>query len=264
MKKRVLITILLIIVLVFYLLFRYHSQKILNVANCIFESYSDNNHFYSPKSFPWTASFRKNWSNILLEYDNYLIKHQIPLFKNLNKAVSHCDVMDKWKTLHLRVFNIDTNNSQYFPLTMKLINQCQPKCTLAYFSLLEPGAQLSPHRGLYKGVLRYHLGLRIPRDWQNCYLVVNGEKVHWKEGEDIIFDDRFLHYVHNNTDEERLILFLDIQRDFRNPILNFVNDIIISCLRTNDVLHDTVNRINWYEKLRPSNEHSGQKIELAV
>jgi len=32
----------------------------------------------------------------------------------------------------------------------------------AFFSILAPGKHLPAHRGPYKGVMRYHLGLLIP------------------------------------------------------------------------------------------------------
>lgn len=69
----------------------------------------------------------------------------------------------------------------------------------AMFSILEPGKYISPHKGPFTGCLRYHLGLKIPKDTKNCYIKVNNEKFYWKEGEAMIFDDTYIHEVHNET-----------------------------------------------------------------
>ena len=59
-------------------------------------------------------------------------------------------------------------------------------------------------------MVRYHLALRAPG---NCFINVAGEDYHWVEGEGVMFDDAFDHYVH--ADEERAILFVDILRPLR-------------------------------------------------
>ena len=44
------------------------------------------------------------------------------------------------------------------------------------------------------------------------------EKNFWKDGEDVIFDETFIHEATNGTNEERLILFCDLQRPMRGAI----------------------------------------------
>jgi len=43
--------------------------------------------------------------------------------------------------------------------------------------------------------------------------------VHWQEGRGELFDDTFLHYVHNDTDEYRMVLFLDVEKPINNWLL---------------------------------------------
>jgi beta-hydroxylase len=127
---------------------------------------------------------------------------------------------------------------------MELINKIP--CTLAFFSVLEPGAKLSPHVGIYKGVIRYHLGLKVPKEFHKCFINVDGKNLYWEEGKDIMFDDMFTHYVENDTNEERIVLFLDIKRDFNNIFLNSLNTILLYYIKSNDLLNDTVTNINKY------------------
>jgi aspartyl/asparaginyl beta-hydroxylase (cupin superfamily) len=44
----------------------------------------------------------------------------------------------------------------------------------------------------------------------DCEIVVGGESRRWVEGEVLLFDDSFEHAVHNETDEARLILLIDL------------------------------------------------------
>lgn len=69
-----------------------------------------------------------------------------------------------------------------------------------------------PHRGPSKAVVRCHLGLRVPVEAAKCRLRVDRETRHWTAGEWLCFDDTFEHEVHNDTNETRVVLFLDLDR----------------------------------------------------
>ena len=75
------------------------------------------------------------------------------------------------------------------------------------------------------GILRYHLGLIIPKNGF-CFISVDGETYDWKEGEGVLFDETYKHFVINDTNYYRVILFLDVKRVLNFP-LNIVNDIIL-------------------------------------
>ena len=40
------------------------------------------------------------------------------------------------------------------------------------FSVLAPGAKILPHDGVYKGCLRFHLGLSTPNS-DDCFIIIN-------------------------------------------------------------------------------------------
>tara|TARA_Y100000310_G_scaffold340653_2_gene437206 strand:+ start:93 stop:647 length:555 start_codon:yes stop_codon:yes gene_type:complete len=82
---------------------------------------------------------------------------------------------------------------------------------VATYSVLRPGAKIYPHVGEDKGkdVYRVHLPIIIPKDSKNCWIKVNGQKKSWKTGELLIFDDKIEHEVHNDTEEERVIILMD-------------------------------------------------------
>jgi hypothetical protein len=60
------------------------------------------------------------------------------------------------------------------PETARLLRKI-PGLTMAFFSVLAPKAHIRPHRGPYKGLLRYHLGLMIPHPSSSCRIQVGDE-----------------------------------------------------------------------------------------
>jgi beta-hydroxylase len=102
------------------------------------------------------------------------------------------------------------------PRTAALMREI-PGMTTAMISILSPRKHILDHRGPYKGVLRYHLGLIVPSDAEACRIRVGNDVRHWEEGKSLIFDDTFNHEVWNDTDETRVVLFVDVLRPLPFP-----------------------------------------------
>lgn len=137
------------------------------------------------------------------------------------------DVPNQWKVYVIKWYDkIHENALINCPETSKIISQLGD-VHIAMFSILEPGKIIPPHKGPSTGCLRYHLGLQVPKDKENCYIKVNDEKFSWEEGKGLIFDDTYVHSVYNNTNETRIILFVDIERPLMFP-LNYINKGLIS------------------------------------
>ena len=118
-----------------------------------------------------------------------------------------------WKTFNLILYNREVpGNADRCPALVGHLKRI-PGMQSALLSILSPGGVIPPHRDPAKGVIRYHLALKVPRDRAKCWIEVGGERYCWHEGEGVIFDDAFVHTVQNNTDEDRMILFVDILRD---------------------------------------------------
>ncbi len=135
----------------------------------------------------------------------------------------------KWKAFMFKSGDFLEDNCRLAPRTADIIRRI-PGVYTAFFSVLDPHQKITPHWGYYKGFLRYHLGVRIPYNNANnqCWLRVNGdraqnamldkdqiehgERYFWKNGEGIIFDDNYLHDAANESDEVRVVLWLDLRR----------------------------------------------------
>ena len=112
--------------------------------------------------------------------------------------------------------------SSMFPQTMRLLHESAPFVDIPHvmLSILRPGKSIPPHRGYFRGILRYHLALSIPpHSTEDLHLRVytdeeqgKYEMVTWSNGSDVIFDDVNLHEVINNVNETRILLFIDFAR----------------------------------------------------
>jgi len=100
---------------------------------------------------------------------------------------------------------IRKKNCARCPETTRLIENI-PGMKTAFFSILAPGKYIPEHRGLYKGFIRYHLGIKVPKPFNQCGIKVDGEIRHWEEGKSLIFDDTFTHEAWNLSEEFRVVL----------------------------------------------------------
>ena len=71
-----------------------------------------------------------------------------------------------WRRLNVLLFNHPVpGNAKKCPRTVELL-QGIPGVQSALFSVINPGAYIPPHSDPGKGVIRYHLALRVPRPVQ--------------------------------------------------------------------------------------------------
>lgn len=106
------------------------------------------------------------------------------------------------------------------PKTVEILKDI--KCVNgAMFSILPVGSKLTRHLDPVACSFRYHLGLKTPND-DRCFINVDGTTYSWRDGDDFIFDETYLHYANNNAEDERIILMCDIDRPL-SPIGSFFN-----------------------------------------
>lgn len=182
-------------------------KQLIKISEKIINNFHYPRPFYCNKDFPFTYILEKDYKIIIKEIENILGN-----FKDFDKISIEQSKLPNfqgaWKTLIFKVGNTFINkNTSDCPNVHNILKRI-PNLKFAMVSLLEPGAKLTPHRGTYGGLLRVHLGLKIPMG--DVFLSVDGVKKYWQKGKVIIFDDKFLHYAENNTSHSRIVLFLDI------------------------------------------------------
>ena len=181
--------------------------------------------------FPKLRLLEDNWQTIhdecveLLKLDNKLTD-----ISKLGGSYTESGIhVIQWKTFMFKSGNFIEPNCARAPKTAALLRQI-PGMYTAFFSILAPNQYITPHWGYYKGFLRYHLGVIIPNNNASgeCFLRVNGNREHnalrthegvekgetyyWKNGEGIVFDDNYLHDAANESDQIRVVLWLDMRR----------------------------------------------------
>jgi beta-hydroxylase len=141
------------------------------------------------------------------------------------------------------------------PETTKALKQV-PGLVTALFSILEPGMHVGRHRGVSKGILIAHLGLRVPRDASCCRMEVEDQQIHWQEGATFVFDDTYPHEVWNDTNEHRVILLVQFERPMRR-IGQLITRLLVAAVRSSPYIQDAKRNLSiWEKRLKQSQTRS--------
>ena len=115
------------------------------------------------------------------------------------------------------------------------------------FSILSPRKHIPHHRGPWAGVLRLHLGLLVPREARQCRIRIADKVCAWEEGRCLVFDDTYNHEVWNDTDDYRVVLFIDFARPLRWP-MSVLNEWLMNLSALAPILREAHGRQKASEK----------------
>ncbi len=107
----------------------------------------------------------------------------------------------------------DGYRASAFPTMMKIANHYKDLCPVLEYSILPAQSIIERHIGIEnkKGEnIRIHIPLIIPEG--DLYLEATGEEVDWQHPWG--FNNQHMHSAHNNSDEHRLIMLIDLKRTF--------------------------------------------------
>jgi beta-hydroxylase len=197
--------------------------------------------------FPQLAPLAAHWQEIRDEGMALLREGYVRASAKHDDAGFNSFFRTGWKRFYLKWYDEPLPSArEHCPRTLALLRSI-PSVTGAMFAMLPPGGRLVRHRDPYAGSLRYHLGLVTPNS-PDCYLSVDGETYYWKDGEAVMFDETYIHFAENRTDQQRLILFCDVERPLRSRIMAAINHWVsfhvISGSRTRNVEGEPVGFIN--------------------
>ncbi|NJO43643.1 MAG: aspartyl/asparaginyl beta-hydroxylase domain-containing protein [Cyanobacteria bacterium CRU_2_1] len=182
--------------------------------------------FFTKEQFPWVEELEANWQVIRQELDQVMpYADALPNFQDISPRQNRIASDDRWKTFFFCAFGFRSKtNCDRCPETAKLLKKI-PGLKVAFFSILAPGKHIPEHRGKHKGLIRCHLALKVPEPREKCRIRVANQIAYWEEGKCLLFDDTFFHEVWNDTDDYRVVLFLDIARPMKFP-LSFINGLV--------------------------------------
>jgi beta-hydroxylase len=198
--------------------------------------------FFDAEAFAWTRAIEAGAPEIRKELDQLMLKReQIPNFRDVSENQKYLAPAEQWQTYFLYLYGKPVEeNCARCPNTNRLLRGI-PGMKTAMFSILAPGTHIREHYGIYKGVLRYHLGLIVPEPASQCRIRVASEVRSWAEGRSLIFDDRYPHEVWNDASTHRTVLFVDFVRPLPWP-LDLVNRVVIWGISMTSFVTTAVNR----------------------
>jgi beta-hydroxylase len=204
--------------------------------------------FLDPATFPWIAEVEAEYPVIRAELDEVLTdRDDLPNFQDISIDQASITDDDGWKTFFFFAYGFRSEaNCERCPKTAAVLAQI-PGVITAFFSILSPRKHIGAHRGPWRGVLRYHLGLKVPEPAADAGISVGGEVAHWNEGRSLIFDDGYVHRAWNDTDGVRVVLFVDVVRPLRPPAKQ-LNDALIWTIGRSPYIKDARRRHEAWER----------------
>ncbi|OBQ71015.1 aspartyl/asparaginyl beta-hydroxylase domain-containing protein [Mesorhizobium erdmanii] len=166
--------------------------------------------------FPNAVKFTKAWQGIRDEALGVRLG-KAPRFHDImpeQAEISANDGLD-WRMFVLKAYDVTVpENLARMPVLSRLLAEC-PEVKSAAVSFLAPRKHIPAHRGPFRGIMRFHLGLVIPRQPDGrpaTIMMINHQERRITDGEGLLWDDTYQHEVINNSDEARIALLLDVWR----------------------------------------------------
>jgi beta-hydroxylase len=211
-------------------------------------------------TIPELERLRENWQVIRQEALALFDQGRIKAADDYNDWGFNSFFQSGWKRFYLKWYEDPLPSAERLcPRTVALVKSI-PGLKGAMFATLAPGARLKEHRDPFAGSLRYHLGLVCPTHPGVCRIVVDGISLAWRDGEDFLFDETYVHYAENTTDQTRIILFCDIERPLHTRAMTAINrwvsNRVIKETATENEAGERIGALNrmfgFVQRLRPS------------
>ena len=167
---------------------------------------------------------------------------QVPRFHEIMPEQADISANDgrDWRMYIMKAYgHVSRDNLARCPTMAKLLEDC-PEVLSATYSFLAPGKHVPEHRGPFRGVLRFHLGLSMPRDANGnlgAILWIDHKPVLLDNGECLLWDDTYPHELLNTTDQVRAVLLLDVWRPEMPADMKALSTVIVGGIRAVSALN---------------------------
>lgn len=154
---------------------------------------------YDPTEFAWTEVLRQAHADILAEM--LTVRERFDL-----AAFGYGDPLKPWTTYYFYVQGRPIEDHlKACPRTAAALAEVPTNGAHVCYSAIPAGSGLNPHVGPTNTSLTAHLGLA---NCEGAKLFVVGEALEYRDGEMIVFDDTFIHWVEHKGTETRFTLMV--------------------------------------------------------
>lgn len=177
--------------------------------------------FYPREMFPWLDAVEAATDDICAELEQVLMKDNafVPYIEKpgIGPPSANAALLDslEWSAFFLWKHGAPVpGNAEQCPRTLAALQSAplghiKGRTPSILFSLLRPGARISPHTGFLNSRLICHLPLIVP---PGCRFRVGNDEREWVKGRAWVFDDTIEHEAWNSSDQTRVVLIFDIWR----------------------------------------------------
>lgn len=182
--------------------------------------------------FPARKELLENFETVRDEAIKLAYGPEIPAYHELLPQQKHM-LYDsdniRWNIAVLRAYSVTVpRNMERLPCFADFVAR-HPEVVSAAISIFPPSKHLPPHKGPFRGVLRYHLGLMVEHyddGTTSAQLNIDEKTYYVREGGDLLWDDTFRHEAFNRSDDKpRIVLLLDVNRPDAPWILRMCTNI---------------------------------------
>jgi len=167
---------------------------------------------------------------------------RVPRFHEIMPEQAEISANDgrDWRMYIMKAYgHVSQQNLARCPAMAALLADC-PEVLSATYSFLAPGKHIPEHRGPFRGVLRFHLGLSMPRDAAGnlgAILWIDRQPVLLDNGDCLLWDDTYPHELLNRTDELRAVLLLDVWRPEMPADMRALSSVVVGAMRAVSALN---------------------------
>ncbi|MGO8915722.1 MAG: aspartyl/asparaginyl beta-hydroxylase domain-containing protein [Stellaceae bacterium] len=187
--------------------------------------------------FPDAERFVAAWRQVRDEALRVAAQLQrVPLFHEImpeQASISDNDDRD-WRMFILRAYGVEVPRNMAACPTLAALVASSSDVLSASLSFLAPRKHIPPHRGPFRGVLRFYLALAVPVAPDGrpaAVLRIDDAEYRLAGGEMLLWDDTYEHEVWNASDEVRTVLLLDIRRRDMPLDMELLSRGVISLIR---------------------------------
>lgn len=188
-------------------------------------------------NFPGAGKFISRWTAIR---DEALVLSRsmarIPRLHDVMQEqadISAADEID-WRIFVLKAYGAEIpRNMACCPILCAVLRD-SPEVLSATISFLAPGKHVPRHSGPFRGIMRFHLGLSMPRAADGrpgSVLMVEDSEYRIDDGAGLLWDDTYPHEVWNDTNQVRIALLLDVWRPGMPADMRLLSHLIVTGVR---------------------------------